>query len=324
MSFTHKFFSELRKVKFKCYLYCTFSFFLLLFLSNYHISSVKEDKAYVFPNKFQKLKNFKIIAHRGASAYTPENTLTAFAKAIELGANMIELDVRQTKDGHLIVIHDATVDRTTNGKGRVGDLTIDEIRALDAGSWFSDKFKNEKIPLLEEVLIFIPDSIELLIEIKENTKSSPNIEDNVIELIRKYKPAVTRYGELNEAVGAVNRVIIKSFEDVILDSFRKSAPEIPLLKIFVCDIDFLGLVIEKGLRLGSALNDRVQYLQSHWLCTTESYIKKTHERGYTIFAWDLNNESRMKKLIELGIDGIETDYPDLLKKVLLEYLYDRN
>lgn len=284
--------------------------FLMLILGYFAHANISEPinaeaSSFQVQNNYRKNKNIKIIAHRGASAYAPENTLAAFAKAVELGANMIELDVRQTKDGHLIVIHDATADRTMNGKGLIEDLTIDEIRALDAGIWFSDKFKNEKIPLLEEVFVFIPDSIELLIEIKESSEDSPNIEKNVVELIRKYK--------------AENRVILKSFKDEILGHLRKIAPEISLLKVFVCDIDFLGLVIEKGLRLGSALNDQVQYLQPHWLCTSKSYIKKAHKREFKIFAWDVNSESRMSKLIELGIDGIETDYPELLKKLLIDY-----
>jgi glycerophosphoryl diester phosphodiesterase len=247
-------------------------------------------------------RRVKVIAHRGASAYAPENTLAAFKKAIALHADILELDVHQTKDLRLVVIHDATVDRTTNGKGRVKDLTLKELHQLDAGSWFSPAFTGEHIPLLDEVLDLASDSVSLLIELKEGSDEYPNIEERIIQLVREK--------------GVAQRVIFKSFLDETLDRLRQIAPDIPRLKIVFLQIPFLKVSIGRGLDFGSILDDSVQYLQHHWFGLTESFITEAHSKGYRVFAWDVNDMDRMKDLILRGIDGIETDYPDILSKLV--------
>ena len=117
-------------------------------------------------------KGIEVIAHRGALKHAPENTMPAFAKAIELGADRIELDVRQTKDGEMIVIHDPTVNRTTNGRGTVQDLTLAEIKKLDAGSWFDDQFRGQKVPTLREALKFIDKRTAIEIDFKAGNTDS--------------------------------------------------------------------------------------------------------------------------------------------------------
>ncbi|MBI4546425.1 MAG: glycerophosphodiester phosphodiesterase [Ignavibacteriae bacterium] len=246
-----------------------------------------------------------IIAHRGASAHAPENTLASFKKAVELGADILELDVHQTRDSQLVVIHDNDVDRTTNGNGKIKDLTYAQLQQLDAGSWFSSQFKGEKIPLLKEVIELSPDSLTLLVELKEGSGYYPNIEERLVNLLRQQN--------------VTHRVILKSFEDAILNRFRELAPEIPRLKIVVAELSFFNLVIERGIQSGTILDDSVHYLQVHWLGATKHFIDKAHRLGYKVFAWDVNDADRMKELINKGIDGIETDYPDVLKTVLLEY-----
>ena len=244
----------------------------------------------------------KIIAHRGASAYAPENTLVAFKKAIDLGATMLELDVHQTNDSHLVVIHDETVDRTTNGEGNIKDLSLAQIKLLDAGSWFSPEYAGEKIPTLGEVFDITPDSISLLIELKEGSIEYPGIEERVVQMIHKRD--------------AQHRVILKSFDDDILKRLRKLAPDVRRLKVFVTQISFLGIIIERGLNFGTVLNDSVQYVQHHWFGLTQSFIDEAHRKGYQVFAWDVNDLDRMKDLVEIGIDGIETDHPDWVKELL--------
>ena len=246
--------------------------------------------------------NVKVIAHRGASAYAPENTLAAFRKAVELGADIIELDIHQTKDSQIVVIHDATVDRTTNGRGKIADHTLDELRQLNAGSWFSPSFVNEKIPLLQEVFERTPDSVLLLIELKAGSPYYPDIEKRVIHLIRGEK--------------AVHRVIIKSFQDDILETIRAQAPDIPRLKVFVTEISLLNIIIEHGINFGTVLDDSVQYLQHHWFGLSDDFLNASHQKGYTVFAWGVNSERQMRSLIAKGIDGIETDYPDKLRSLL--------
>ena len=241
----------------------------------------------------------KVIAHRGASAYAPENTLAAFKKAVELRADILELDIHQSKDSQIVVIHDATVDRTTNGTGEVKSHTIDELKKLDAGSWFSPTFAGEKIPLLHEVFDNTPDSILLLIEFKQGSLKYPGIEQRVVQLVREKK--------------AEHRVILKSFEDDVLEKVRSLAPEIPRLKIIVTETPFLKIIIEHGINFGTVLDDSVQYLQHHWFGLSEGFVNEAHQKGYKVFAWDVNSEQRMRDLISIDVDGIETDYSDKLR-----------
>jgi glycerophosphoryl diester phosphodiesterase len=243
-----------------------------------------------------------IIAHRGASAYAPENTLAAFAKAVDFGADILELDVRQTRDGELVVLHDASVNRTTNGKGRVADLTLEQIKALDAGSWFSPDFVGERVPTLAEVVDATPDFTTLLVELKGSPEEYPGMEARVVRFIRQR--------------GIEKRVILKSFERDVLNRLRMLAPDIPRLRIVVSEISFLGLIIGHGVHFGSVFEDDVQYLQHHWFSLTEGFIRKAHDRGYKVFAWDVDDEKRMEELIKKGIDGIETDHPDWTGEIL--------
>jgi glycerophosphoryl diester phosphodiesterase len=244
------------------------------------------------------------IAHRGAPTVAPENTLTSFRKAVEFGATMIELDVHQTRDSHLVVLHDETVNRTTNGRGKVGNLTADEIRSLDAGSWFSPDFTGEKIPFLAEVFDAMPDSVMLLIEIKYGSRVYPGIEQRVVDLVR--------------ARSATHRVILKSFEDYVVEQYRAIAPEIPRLKIFVWQIPYIGVRIERGVGFGSVLTTPAEYLQVYRMGLGESFIRRAHERGFKVFVWGVHTEERMRTFIEMGVDGIETDYPDVLARLLRE------
>lgn len=150
----------------------------------------------------------KVIAHRGASAYAPENTMTAFEKAIELGAQGLELDVQLSSDGKLVVIHDEKLDRTSNAKGWVKDKTLDELKSLDFGSWFSKAFAGEKIPLLDEVMELISawDGI-LNIEIKSGVVIYPDIEQKVAAAISKFNMH--------------DRIIVSSFNHYSLVNLRK-------------------------------------------------------------------------------------------------------
>jgi glycerophosphoryl diester phosphodiesterase len=125
------------------------------------------------------------IAHRGASSIAPENTLIAFRKAIELSADMIELDVRQSADGHLVVIHDDKVDRTTDGSGVVGEMSLTELKELDAGSWFNAEFSEERIPTLEEVIDLVRGKVGMVLEAKGNSELYPSFEDRIVETLRK-------------------------------------------------------------------------------------------------------------------------------------------
>jgi len=244
-----------------------------------------------------------IIAHRGASAKAPENTLLAFKQAIEDGAEYLEIDVQQTSDSELVIIHDDTIDRTTNSKGGVRDFTYEQLKQFDAGLWFVEgKFPDEHIPRLQDVIDILDSTTKLLLEIKDGSDVYPNIEQRVIDCITR--------NHLED------RVIIKSFEDDVLAAVRRINPKLPLLKVYVYQIPIVHITIERGIQFGSVLNKDAEYLQPHWFGLSKGFVNAAHDKGYRIFVWNVNTESRMRAMIRLGVDGIETDDPAALKAVL--------
>ena len=234
--------------------------------------------------------DFMIIAHRGASGSAPENTIPAIIKAISDGANYIEIDVHQTLDEKIVVIHDYSVDRTTAHEGEIKNLTYSEIEKMEAGKWFSDKFEGTKIPLLEEVLNIIPDSVKLIIEVKGDSSVYPGIENNIVDILRRSN--------------LKNRIILKSFDEDVLAKFKLLAPEIPRLLVYV-----FGFCV---------LDTDCQYLQHYEMFLRESFVKSAQEKGYKIIAWGVQSKSTMERVLSYGIDGIETDHPELLVKLLQE------
>jgi glycerophosphoryl diester phosphodiesterase len=251
-----------------------------------------------------KSERIKIIAHRGAPKIAPENTLPAIKAALEIGVDMIEIDVHQTKDHYLVVIHNEKVDKTTNGRGYVREMTLDEIKSLDAGSWFDTGFAGTTVPTLQEVFEIMDDTTRLLIEIKKGSPFYPDIEARVLEAV--------------EAHDFRDRVLIKSFERHVVEYFHNHAPDIPAGKSFAYHIPFLGLIIDRGLRCGSVYSYKADFLHPHRLTASQRHIGKAREAGYKVFVWDVHTEERMRKFIERGVHAIETDYPDVLKRILEE------
>jgi glycerophosphoryl diester phosphodiesterase len=242
--------------------------------------------------------NFILVAHRGASGYAPENTLPALRKAIELGANYLEIDVHQSKDNHVVAIHDFDVDRTTDGSGDVKDLTIDEIKELDAGSWFNPKFAGTKIPTLQEVIDILNENVKLIIEVKGGSEEYPGIEENIVSIVKQNR--------------IESQVIFKSFNLEVLELFKKLAPEIPRLYVFVLHFSELNLTLDKWIDFTDIYDNPAdaQYFQAHRWFITESLIEKAHANSIKIIVWNVNTEDEIKSILNLGVDGIETDYPD--------------
>lgn len=248
---------------------------------------------------FNSSGNVMNIAHRGASSYAPENTLLAFQKAIDLGANYLELDLHLSKDGHMVVIHDNTVNRTTNGTGKISELNLIELKELDAGSHKGIQFKGEKVPELKEVFDLVQnDEIKLIIEVKKGS----GIEEKLISLIINYQ--------------LQNRVILKSFDLEVLQKLKKLAPDIPQLLVYVTNFSFIDLVVGARPYFFALENWSGLYLQEHQFFVNQKDIENIHNRGHKLIAWGVNSLERMDKLIEMGVDGIETDYPDLLNQRL--------
>lgn len=273
-----------------------------------------------------------IIGHRGAASLAPENTLASFKKAWEKGAEMVELDVHRTKDGHLVVIHDDKVDRTTDGKGLVKNLTLKEIKALDAGSWFSYEFKGEKVPTLEEVMDWSCGKIYLDIEVKNSTQY-PGIEKDIAGLIEKKKME--------------KDVIVTSFDPGCIKKLEKLNDEIssgallapaplfgapigagiglaggllaglsPVASVGLALIGGLaGLFISRNMStdyvIGQSGNRTADIFLPHWTAVSGKMVREAHQRGTFVFAWTARKPKWIYRMLSRsGIDGIITDNPE--------------
>jgi len=243
------------------------------------------------PGPYPMPKN-GICAHRGANETHPENTLAAFREAIQLGAHMIELDVQMTKDNELVIMHDATVNRTTNGKGRVSDLTLSEIKELDAGKWKSRKFKGERVPTLMEALRIMPVNIWLNIHLKGDE-----------ELGAATAKAVIQADRIHQGVIACN-------EEAAI-GVRKVSPH-----IMICNMErtnsranYISTTIEKGfpfLQIKSS-RDNSNLIQD---------LKRLKENGVRVNYFHAEEAGQVKTLLEAGVDFILTDH---LQKMLEAY-----
>ena len=236
-----------------------------------------------------------VIAHRGASAYAPENTLAAFTRAIELGADAIELDVKITKDGVVAVLHDTTLDRTTNGTGYLKQYNYDEIYQLDAGSAFSSSFARERVPTLEGVLQELGQEILFNIELTNYDSIWSDLPERVIKIV--------------EDLNLEERVLLSSFNPIALNKSRRRNRAIRRALI----------LHDREPRLVQLLFARLLYfdfLHLHQSLVDDEKLSKKHK----VNVWTVNDESRMKELLATGITGIITDAPDVAIDVRDEFV----
>ncbi|MBP2241223.1 glycerophosphoryl diester phosphodiesterase [Cytobacillus eiseniae] len=240
-----------------------------------------------FNQYIQTPQPFESIAHRGASYYAPENTFAAFQKAVELGFDYIELDVRVTKDEQLVVIHDADVERTTTGKGYIGDLTIRELKELDAGSWFSPEFHEERIPLLEDILIQFGHQIGILIEMK-----APEDQPEMIELLANALQFHTTNG-LN-----AHSIKVQSFNSQAVKLFHSLVPTISTGILLNTPLDLLQL---------SSYQSFASFLSIHHQLLSKSVIGYAQKYGFEIFTWTIKKPKEYHAIKRLGVQGIITD-----------------
>lgn len=237
-----------------------------------------------------------IIAHRGASNWAPENTLAAFQRACALGADGIELDVTLTRDGVPVVIHDDTVDRTTNGKGAVAQMTLEEIRSLDAGSWCSAEFHGEKIPTLAEVLQAIGQCGFVDIELKGTKLKADGLEAAAIRAV--------------ESAGMQERIILSSFNPIRLWRAARLNPDIERGLLYT---DSLPIYLRRAWFRPLA---RPAALHPIHRMVTPGYVRWAREMGYKINTWTVDDPTEMKRLIGLGVDAIITKRPDILRQII--------
>ena len=253
-------------------------------------------------------KEFSIIAHKGASGLAPENTMAAFAKALELGVDQIELDVRHTKDEEIIVFHDQRLDRIAKDTlgnpvtGDVHDYTLEEIKQFDVGSWFDSQFKNERIPTLKEVLDFVDGKCEVLIEIKH--MDHPHYHDFAEKLVEVV---------LQEKNGE-DWILLQSYEPQYLDEVHELDPLIQTKALIVGEdsAPLLAFYIETRIHMGRAKeSNRTKAINPHWETLSPRRIFQMHAKGYEVYAYPVNSRKDMIKMLNAGADGIITDFPDI-------------
>ena len=218
------------------------------------------------------------IGHRGARAYAPENTIKSFEKAIEIGVDAVELDIRKTSDNELVVIHDADIKRTTNGKGLVSELTLKEIRSFSADG--------EKIPTLDETLNFLDKKVKVFIELKE-----AGVEEQVLSMVR--------------SKGLEKNVVIVSFLEDALKKVRELDNDIET-----------GLIYAKHKNpVKAALELKANYLLALYRFTHSANVQKAHENGLKMVVWTINDPEEANEYFNKGVDGIASDKPDILMQL---------
>jgi len=236
------------------------------------------------------------FAHRGASAAAPENTLVAFELAAELGADGIELDVQLSRDGEVVICHDFNVDKTTNASGRVSDFTLSALKQMDAGSWFGEEFAGETIPTLDETIERVGSRLLLNVELKTGAIRANGLEEKVGDIIQKRD--------------FHSRVIVSSFNPFALLRMHRVDPRIDLGLLHAPDLPF--------------------YLRDPWLrhlipfqamhperkMADEAYMRWARKRGYRVNVWTVDDPDEMRRLISLGVNGLMSNKPDVLRQVL--------
>ena len=236
------------------------------------------------------------FAHRGASTQAPANTLSAFCLAADLEADGVELDVQLSRDGEVVVIHDFTVDATTNGSGPVAHKTLAELQALDAGSWFDATFAGEHIPTLQEVMDAVGHRLLLNIEIKlPFTLVNTGLETEVVRLI--------------EDNDLVDRVLVSSFHPLALRRVKSINPRIPTGLLYAHD---LPIYLRRAW-----LSPFIPHEARHpnFSMVTLAYMRAMKAKGYRVNVWTVDDPNEMRRLLGLGVDAIITNRPDVLRQV---------
>ncbi len=249
-----------------------------------------------------------VIAHRGGAGLFPENTLYAFEQSWKMGVDVLELDVRETADGKLVLMHDRTVNRTTDGEGQISDMTLETVKKLNAGFRFSPDggqtfpFREQKItvPTLEEIFTALPDA-KYVIEPKQE---SPTIVKSLCSLLRERK--------------MTDKTIVGSFSQTNLDNFRRECPEVAT-SAGPSEVSRFLAMYKTG--LGASYSPAMQALQTPEYAgslqiVSKEFVETARKLNLDIHVWTINEPSQMQRLLETGVDGIMTDYPDRLLDLL--------
>ncbi len=234
-----------------------------------------------------------IVGHRGALGLAPENTMASFQKGLETGCDLVETDIHLSRDGALVLMHDPEVSRTTNGKGRIRDMTLGEISRLDAGSWFDERFRGEPVPVLGDLLDWAKKRIPVVIEIKGDPRPSRGIEAALLAELRKH--------------GLVSEVMVIGFHHDSLKRIKEMEPAITTGLTYSCRL---------ADTVGAARATAARSIRPHWSYWDAELVEECHRAGLTAHAWVANDEERTRYLVDMGIDSLGVDFPDRVRPYL--------
>ncbi|MDM5357217.1 glycerophosphodiester phosphodiesterase [Peribacillus sp. ACCC06369] len=258
------------------------------------------------------------VAHRGASGYAPEHTIPAYQLGEQMEGDYIEIDLQMTKDGRLIAMHDEKVDRTTNGTGLVKDLTLAEVKKLDAGTWFNEKYpqlakkkyEGLTVPTLEEVFKKFGRQANYYIETK-SPDVYPGMEEELLKVLKDYK--------MVDSKGRTKNVLIQSFSQESLLKVHDMNPKLPLVQLFsyknqaTISDEELESIKEYAIGVGPNFSK-----------VDGQYVKMVRDHGLQFHPYTVNERADMKKALEWGATGLFTNYPDVFNEVLREYKHNNN
>lgn len=245
--------------------------------------------------EFDAMKKGKtlVVGHRGACGYAPENTMPSFEKGYQCGADVLELDIHESLDGELVIMHDSEVDRTTNGTGPIENMTLAQIKKLDAGVKFDSKFQGVRVPTLLELLDWSKDKIPLAIEIKGNPFPAPGIELKLIKMLHDYN--------------LISETIVISFHHECMKRFKQTEP-----------------ALATGLLLMGELVDPLQALKScsanswrpGWQYWTKDKVEAVQKSGASASTWNADIASVMDRIVPMGLASIGSNFPDKLRSYI--------
>jgi len=243
-----------------------------------------------------------VVGHRGASGHAPETTLAAYRIAIQMGVDAVEADVHRLRDGTIVAIHDANLKRTTDGSGWIADFTLTELKALDAGSWFNKRYPRKarpefaglKVPTLQEILDLVKNSsADLFIEIKDPERYAPDFESSLLSLVQKNRMEQrTRFLSFNAQSLRRLKQLQASIPTVFLIS-RSGKDPVQAAAAIPAD--------EVGIRFD---------------CLKPAMVEKARRKGVRISVWTVDAEKDLRRMLEMGVDRIITNYPDRLLRLL--------
>lgn len=248
----------------------------------------------------------KVISHRGANKLAPQNTIPAFEKSLEIGVDGFETDVHMSSDGVPVVCHNYTIDETSNGQGKISEMTLEQLRSYDFGSYFDEKYKGTPLPTLEEFLTLCETAdIEIMnIELKTPLDGEKGIVEKTISAVKEH--------------GLFDKLLISSFSPELLVECKRIDPK--------CKTGFLyspdrKICYEKMIfgYLDFAKEIGADYLHPHFSMVTKHYVKKLHANGIGVNPWTVDKENIALRMLRCGVDGIITDVPDMINSIIEKF-----